>query len=370
VAVFKTLLFNEGEGLSHDDLNNAQRFLQASAWDALLRQRLRQSENSLTTAQCYSLGVGANIVASITALRSTNDPGVIAQLTASTAPTGNDPMVLVYYLADGELQTDHVAAHATLERWDIVCVKLSQVDGDPETRDFEDAATRAVTSMPSTNKRRNVTLTKQVVQGTNAAVGTAVEPAVPAGFVKWAAVKISPAYASAFQADDHFRDYRVPLGGYQCGLIAPHQLEQGIGAAFGSGLNTCRLIASAASQFCYAYIPIVGSAARLMKLTVRSKITGGGSAGAVRLERLEIGLDATLSSSTIIKDFGHTSGVEAVTSYVDNGLTSDTLVGPIWGRGQRCGPATNNVANFLRVAFRSGAANDYVSFIHYEVAGP
>ena len=224
MSIVKTVNFSDGEALTHGDLNNAQRYAQAFINDILLRERMRMREGhgpspgTGSTSAVFGFGGGAGVNETATALRSTNREGVIATCATSAAIDGNDPKVLVYYLAADELLTNHDAAHATLDRWDIICIKLDQVVDGAQSRDFEDAVTRAPSSQTE-NKTRSVVLTKQVVKGTNAAAGTAVEPAVPAGFQKWAALKIPAAFASPFDVEAHVRDWRVPMGGVVSGMV-------------------------------------------------------------------------------------------------------------------------------------------------------
>lgn len=375
-SAVKTVNLSDGQGIDEVDANNAQKFLQAQLFDLVFRAKMREVETGTpsgsTTPRCYGWGAGGAIKASVTALTSTNRPGVIATLPApDTAPTGADPQALLYLLGDGELVTLHDAAHATLDRWDIVCVKLEQLLDGSASRDFEDASTRAPTST-STNTTRTVTLTKQVVKGTNAAAGTAVEPATPVGFTKYAAVFIPATFASTFSAATHFRDHRVPLGQYDVAFVLPiaGYLD---GWAPSSAHVNGGILAAAGGNIARIYIPAAPRGGRLMRLTVRAKITDGGGTGVMRLLRAD--MDTGAGGGTII-DLGHTSGAfhefDVITSGVvqDQTLTAAPLVGPVWGCGQAGGPDAADANCSVCLAFVSGAAADVVEFIRYEMAGP
>lgn len=375
-SAVKTVNISEGQGIDHVDLNNFQKFLQAQVFDLAFRARMREVETGTpsgsTPPRCYGYGAGGNIKASVTALTSTNRPGIIATLpTPDTAPDGTDAQALLYLLATDELSTLHDAAHATLDRWDIVCVKLAQVLDGSTSRDFEDATTREPTSQ-TTNVTRTVTLTKQVVKGSNATAGTAVEPATPAGFTKYAAVFVPATYASAFSPATHFRDHRVPLGQYDVAFVLPINgyLD---GFATSSAHVNGGVVAAGINNIGRFYIPLAPRGGRLMRLTVRAKITDGGGAGVMRLIRAD--MDTGAGGATII-DLGHTSGsfheFDIITSGVvqDQTLTAAPQVGPVWGCGQAGGPDGADANCSVCLAFVAGAAADVVEFIRYEMAGP
>jgi hypothetical protein len=188
------------------------------------------------TKAVFSLGDSGAPFPNATALTVTNLGGPIGQwqagvtfpLAKSAIATswGTSPSMLVYWLSPGELLTTHAAADPTSPRWDLVCVKLSDVNNDSvdvETRmQKQVVGSDFVISAANFVKRRKVALTKQVVVGTPA--GSPAIPAVPAGFQPLYAVKIPAAFAAAFPIDNDFHDYRMPLGAFTVDVNASEVL--------------------------------------------------------------------------------------------------------------------------------------------------
>lgn len=365
MSIAKTVLFNDGEGLDHNDLNNAQRFLQAHVNDLLIRQRMRVASGvaiANTDGKCYALGAGAGIKTTATALRSSNRAGVVAQLPSTSAVNGDDPRALLYYLADDELLTNHDAADATLDRWDIVCIKLDQVEGSSESRDFKDATT-GVLSSASVNKQRAVALTKQVVKGANAAAGTAVEPAIPSGYAKWAAVFIPAAFASTFSVSTHLRDYRVPIGALERGVVHAAQFYN---ESFGLlGTTGFGYVATGASQVARALVPVCSPDGRVLNLAARVKFGAGALVDLVRVT-----MEATNGFvETVLHSFGDSSNVDTEMQLILNGALVGGADGPIWANGWACPEAgVSHADDFLAVRFTSsGTGSQVASRITYEV---
>lgn len=375
MSIIKTARFSDGQAIDHVDFNNAQRYQQAMVWDGLLRHRLRTTEGSITAGgaadtHCFFVGTGGGVKATATALRSSNSAGVIATLPSAAAVDGDDPKALLYYLAADELLTNHGAADATLDRWDIVCVKLEQDDDDNVARDFEDGTTRALSSQAFDVQRR-VLLTKQVVVGTNAAAGTAVEPAVPSGFVKWAAVFIPATFATVFTPAVHLRDWRIPAGSIESGIVHAGQFYNKTGVTgFNFGfLGGMQLTADGTGQHCYAVLPVTAPEGRVLRLSVLAEI---GSAGAIDLIRWHV--DAAGTTETVIYAFGHTGGAYVLNDMITGGSapSGDPLNGPVWARGHICPEAQfAQRSDFLAVKFTSSTGGDaVVSQLKYEVAVP
>lgn len=370
MAINKEVQFTAGEGLVVADLQNMQRYAKAQILDAYGRECRTDGSFLGNNSVCFSRGTGANVIITGFALQSSNNEGLILQRTGGTI-TGDAPDTLSYYLAPAELLTTHAAAHATLERWDIVCIKLTEVDGASAARDFKDATTGAVTTVAQ-NKQKQVTLTKQVVQGTNAATGTATEPAIPAGFAKWAAVLIPATYATSFVANSHFRDYRVPMDNYMSGV-----LDCGIWKYPGASYPTIGSLgrtATAAGQNATVVIPI-SAVARIMNLRFYGKITaGGGSTIDLYSLTSHTGTAATLTQ-VAGTTFGNTGGVFAVKNLIVSGLLAQSAggilgTGPIWGRGRQIPyHTTGSAVEFLILSVTSGASGDYINWAEYEMAG-
>lgn len=368
-GIVKTVNFNDGEGLDPTDLNNAQRFQQAYINDCLLRHRMRVQEHfdpSFIATKCFMLGSGGGIAGTGTALRSTNTAGVICTLPDSSNVNGNDPRALSYYLADGELLTNHAAAHATQDRWDLIAVKLEQLDDAAVSRDFEDATTREPTSQ-TMSVSRSVLLTKQVVQGANAAAGTAVEPAIPAGFVRYAAVFIPATFASTFVAETHLRDWRVPIGSYSSILTTPNlfynesfSLPGTLGiawSAFSSGQKIRYLC------------PIVSPEARILNLSICAKL---GAGAAIDLVRINVASAVSAYSETVIRAFGDTGDVDSIVDLVGlaGPVGADSLQGPLWCNGYQNPQASFTTTHRTLVGIRitaSGTGAQVVAWVKAEI---
>lgn len=281
----REILWNDGEGLEPADLNNAQRFLRAQLWDAAFSQRIRafgeEYNVDANSAHLYSYGGGA-VRKHASARVVTNDEGLIAMHGAAggfgLGFTGADAQVLSYYLAANELQTTLDVGDAN-PRIDLICVKLEHIDNDAadqESRDFKDATTAAL-STTTPVKRRKVRLTKQVVKGTPA--GSPVEPAVPAGFVKWAAVEVGALHNAVFDVTS-LRDYRHPAGlrqyvtytmGNGPGVNLPGDAS---GWAAGVAPSTGEIWVASSGKVCRVF-PIADSIAngRLLRVSIAGLLT-------------------------------------------------------------------------------------------------
>lgn len=208
----KTVLFSDGEGLEFADLNNMQRFAEALIGDGIVGCAAPQLELNdaagMRIEHLYAFGVSGAPFENVTGTRTPNFlAGLVAQQVASGPPDGNDSQVLLYYLANDEPSVARPAA-VTNPRWDVVSILLAQANADSQSRDFEDASTRAVTTT-TTNKQRRVEATITWTQGAENA--SPVEPSIPAGHVKLAAFRVVPA-ATLFDPETDIRDYRMPIG--------------------------------------------------------------------------------------------------------------------------------------------------------------
>ncbi len=373
MSIVKTVNFEDGTAVDPVDWNALQKRLQAQLFDGWFGAKVREVETSTpsgTARRVYTWGPQGGVQAGGSALQTTNRAGWIAQVPDPTVdPTGEDARALIYFLAAAELLTTHDAAHATLDRIDLVCLKLEQVVGNSTARDFEDAHTREPTSQV-TDIERTVTLTKQIVKGANATAGTAVEPAVPAGFAKYAAVKVPATFAATFDLAK-LRDHRVPIGQYDVGFSIPSA-----GFLQGFARNNSHfqggVVAANAGDFCFVPIPLAPKQGRVMRLHFKAKITAG--SGTVILTRADMGLGADGAN---IYSFGDTGGalqefdVIASGAIVDNTATAVALQGPVWGSGYESveaglSPGTHTC---VWLCFTAGATGDIVESVRWEVAG-
>jgi hypothetical protein len=121
---------------------------------------------------------------------------------------GVTPQVLAYRVAAGDLLTTLGTGDGTYERIDGIFIKIADdVAGDSQSRDFEDAVTRELSSQ-TTNVKFRTSIVKSVVPGTPSA--TPVKPATPSGYVPWCYVRVRSTYASTFDPT-HISDWRVPM---------------------------------------------------------------------------------------------------------------------------------------------------------------
>lgn len=345
--IFNQVLFNNGEGLEYTDLNALQDYATALLNDGIIQEKINGhlSSNYLYIGgpeSCAPINSG-------TPLRSEHVGGMVWQLPSGATVDGVDPALLAYYITTNEFQTDHAAQHATLERWDIVCLQLAYADGASTSRDFRDSSTNALTTT-TVNKKRRVTCTKQVVQGVNAAVGSAVEPAVPVGYVKWYAVRIEPVSAGAGNLnDDYYRDYSVPLN--YCGDT------QGAGEFHNSTFGTSSLfrrIATGAGQICYI-VPHLPRNSRLLWVELTNLLTGGSTVEIVRITPTAGGF-----SENLVKDISSITSAGGMDTKLAS-LASDA----IWDRSHanRGGTLSSATATdqLLAIKVTSGASGDQIS---------
>jgi len=322
-----------GDPVPSATFNNMQDYLVhaygAAVHAAGYRARLEDITGALSTARAFTLGLGAYVYPTATALQVGNRAGVLAQVVSGR--------LLTLKLAQDAILHTLGAADPTNPRVDVIQVQLTGSG-----------------------------INSSVKVGTPAATPT--EVAVDAGFVKWAAVKVPALYASAFVATTHLRQWAIPAGNVQSGLILPSQLVQDSVAPFSTGLvDLLRYQAGAAAQKCYAVIPAQQKTGMLMRLDIRAKISGG---GAMLLRR--VSLTGTTGSYTTIKSFGDTAGAEAAQSWVTScgAPGSDTALGPVWMKGYEGGPEAQGGVNddYLILEFTSGANTDYVAQVRWEVA--
>lgn len=213
---FKGILWNDGEGIEHGDLNVTSRYPEARLFDQVIRATAGNARAAtdqlaqLTVSPApflYALGGGQGyIVPGAVALQTTVRGGVIFQQVGGV--DGNAPTFLPYTMVDGSFTLTHAIGDATNPRIDVIEVKLELVDSDTATRDFEDATTEALTtSTPA--KTRRVFATFQIKAGTPAASPT--YPALTAGFAALGAVLVPATHNAVFTALAHMRDLRLPL---------------------------------------------------------------------------------------------------------------------------------------------------------------
>lgn len=210
MAILKEVLFNDGEGVVHTDVNNVQRFANSLLLDAVVGPLCgTEGAGGPLDSVCYAIKNGGAVYAHGSNAREVRfQEGTILVAAGTSTPDGNAPNLRPFYMTEDDVSTKQRPVATVNPRWDILSVRIAESSGDSATRHFKDAVTGALTSQ-SIAKRLNWTATFTWTQGTEDASPT--EPSTPAGDVKICAVKITPAMTT-FNSDTDMRDYRVPLG--------------------------------------------------------------------------------------------------------------------------------------------------------------
>lgn len=367
--ITKSVLFNDGEQLEPSDLNNAQRFLLSLLCDGVVSLQaphlnLLSEPGIQNTTHLYAIGDSGAPYEDGAGTRTPNFlRGVVAHRPgAAVTPDGNDPQCLLYYLTENEPQVARPAV-VTNPRWDIVSLALAQANAVPTSRDFQDAATRALTTS-SFNKQRQVTATITWTQGVEAV--TPIEPATPAGQVKLAAFLVTPAM-TVFDPTTDIRDYRMPLGPVSMVDVPGHLWAHRKGEENASELDTgsLRLIASAGAT---AICTLAGSSKRVVTIGL-GRVTGTIAPASLDLVRLTA---LGLTPGTLRDLLSIYAGAASYTEF-------DILAShgaPLWANGFSAGYACGRLAGALpgsesRLGLRMvlGSAGPIVSLARFVLVG-
>lgn len=278
--------------------------------------------------------------------------GPIIGLTGDEPFNGDQyPAFALFRLPSGVTFTTAVG-DATNPRIDILEATFDTLDGDSQSRDFEDATTRVPTTQ-ATNKARNVRVTLAIKQGTPAAVPTYPTPS--AGASPICAVYV-PATHNAVHSPANLRDMRWPLGGLRVYDVPASQFVlQGANPwifAPGSLHVQTDATTTAATGALIAQCPVSNKAARLMGIGVY----GGAKADPmVDLVRL----DFTAGSASLVQLADHdpgeiydTTGFRSIGAirigqdlgssgkpHVGLQVANRRIVSPMWCNGRAAGPA-------------------------------
>ncbi len=202
---FKRVLFNDGEGVTHGDLNDAQTFLETRLSDQILHSLIGNVSLSATDPEfggknganapvhlAYCLhGGSAYLRQGSGNAKLQISPGVLMQKTGSM--DGSTPTLLAYTFAGTE-EVTITNGDASHPRVDLLQMKLELVDADTQSRDFEDATTHVVTTT-TPNKKKRVQCTLSVKQGVAGVSPTYPDP--DSGYVCIAGVVVGTLYVAA-----------------------------------------------------------------------------------------------------------------------------------------------------------------------------
>lgn len=357
----KLVKFNDGEAIEPADwtlMQNIARFENHIRMTRNMRGGVNAIDSSLGQEKCWTLGVPPKIIP-YAALQSSVSKGLIVHCTDldDFGITGEETFTRWAYLHDNDVIFTHTTAHATLERIDLICFKLDDDDDTVELRHFESASTRAITSQ-NFDKRTSTVLSTQVVAGTPAAVGSAVAPAVPAGWCAFASVIIPPTFAANFDSNTHLNDLTLPLGPVQSGYIYPNQFWN---QSWGSGASLAGVsnLATGAAQVTRCILPFNSPEQRIRVLDFYGKITSPG-----KIELVRLLLDNGAYSETVLGDLGHTTGALAFKTVVNDFILGTTAQKnrPIWGHTRHAigGFQAGTPNEVLALRITSGANADAI----------
>lgn len=234
----KKVLFNDGEGLFHGDLNNLQNQIYRQLFDNLLFGMIPNvaSDNPTTPtsestywasgqdlAQTLSNSYGKDLVFTtspgggyfapdtVTARKINSVPGTIICPIDNPSSPASDFIMVPFQMGYtvGAINFTLAIGDATNPRIDLIEVKLEWESGNPTSVDFQDATTHVVTTT-TVNKDRRIKATFQVKQGTPAAIPSYPTPS--AGFRAMSAFFIPALFNSTIGTASQTRDLRWPLG--------------------------------------------------------------------------------------------------------------------------------------------------------------
>ena len=210
--IYTQVAFQDGEGISHIDFNNLQKFLKAQLHDGLIQYLIGASKHTTIdptnsnydpefsgqngvdadTRWAYCLNPGQAFLRQGSANHKIQiAPGTLWQKIAATDGT---EAKLIPYTFVGTEEFTLTNGDVTNPRVDLLQMKLEYVDGGSATRDFEDATTRVVTTT-SMNTTRRVQCTLSVKTGTPGA--SPAYPTPDAGFVPVGAVVVGNGWTTA-----------------------------------------------------------------------------------------------------------------------------------------------------------------------------
>lgn len=341
--LFKHVFTSDGEAVYAEDIAAISRYLRSQFFDTLRAAAIPDgSFSSLGQNYCYSWGTGGAPKVHATGLTLDNLGGPIGFIIG--AVDGSDPSFLSYYLEALELQTTFAAADPTNPRIDVVCIKLDEVDASTEARHFEDATTRAKSSVAQVPTRR-IRCQKSVVQGTPGA--TPAEPAPTAGYVRWAAVRIEAA-ATAL-VNTNVRDHRMPTGR---GLVAYDVMGVDAVAADLTKwplANTYERSHSDAGVDAVEMYPRLGGEAggRVVAIDLVRMRGGGGGTAVAQLVRTDPAFPVIVTPPNLVVVMTATDLLGAGTDTYPINVTQYLLSEPWWLNGFQAGYAITQESSHL-----------------------
>lgn len=394
---FSRVLYNDGEGLTHGDLNDSQTFIQAHIADQLLQSLIGsvsllatdpefggQNGTDAPSHLAYALHAGSAYLRPGTDVNKIQiAPGTLLQKVGTT--DGATPTLLAYTF-DGTEEVTITAGNGANPRVDLVQMKLELIDDDSQTRDFEDATTRVITST-TPDKKKRVQCTLSVKTGTPAASPQYPDP--DSGYVAVAGVVVGTSYLTSTAlifgydtagANAVVHDQRMPLNvqGYYNDAIT--------GKGFSNWTltsNNMGWINDDDSNDLRFFCPKSGNTGRIVGIQFKyfGVVTGGGT---ISLSQNIANAGGSSQSRNILTDDLDSSGVDvcAIFPYYafealhapEAGPTvlpssTNQIGAPLWTNGYRCAViqddakwSTLTVQPFLR--FQTGSGTITPNLVH------
>lgn len=314
--LYSTVLYQDGEQLTFDDLNNGQRFLRAQLTDQILQSLIGSVANASTrpdfggddgadasTLWAYCVSPGRAFLRQGSANNKIQvAPGTLLQKIANA--TGADSTFVPFTFVGTEEWTI-ASGDATNPRVDVLQMKLEYITDTLASVDFQDGATRANTTTPNTPTRRRIQCTLSMKAGTPAASPRIPDP--DTGFVPVGTAVVGHGWTSAgaapiFGVDTAeannvvIHDQRMPIGVKS--LIA----DPGLFLLGGTATRPSAGFVTPGSGSNNAWIRCPTRTGRLLAIdlnTAASLLSGGNLASAGALGRMQILLSGVPSSDFV-----------------------------------------------------------------------
>lgn len=332
----KTILFNDGEGVDHGDLNKlalaaTQRAWEWPAYNDLLPHlavvptspdsAFEGATNLATMVFCK--GGGPRMV--ISGLSVSFGAGFLGVYTGTGPPSALDPKMRWAYTTT-VLDVALSAAPAGQKRFDAIVLDIAESNSDTESRDFKDATTGAL-STTTPNKRTKLAGSFSIVSGTPAVYSAGAAPSTPA---------ISSRVVALALVNDtgieELWDCTIPAGPQFTSLSVPKRdAIVGTGAGVWSGGGTTGAIAGGSVGDLWLVPPMFSGdpTARVIGIELRYSLAAG---AIIKLVSVAPGIAATVD---VLRD-----NITALLSIGtgDQVTKIDLRSYPIGGAGTPAGP--------------------------------
>lgn len=184
----QTILFNDGEGLTHGDLNSIVQGATQRAWEWPGYADLFGHAQIASTIYATSFDSGTDLYRNVycrgggpemsfSGLTLNISAGFIGVYTDVAPPVNLTPKMAWAYVT-GLASVVLSAAPSGQKRFDAITLTMTESSGTPEGRDFKDGVTGAL-STTNPNKRKSLTGTLAVTSGSPAVFSLGVTPTTP-----------------------------------------------------------------------------------------------------------------------------------------------------------------------------------------------